>query len=91
MRTSKFKKPLFTNKANRKKRNGDVFTGWKLVDLSKEERMGKTQEQIDDLRKQKYSEQVKKMKELSETACVNNMTLYYNKALKAKQRRESRK
>lgn len=65
------------------------LNGWKLMDLSKEERNGKTIEEINELRKGKYREQLKKRKEMAKVASENNMTFFYRKAQKARKKREN--
>jgi hypothetical protein len=65
------------------------LNGWKLVDLSKEERNGKTIEELDELRKKKYVEQLQKRKEMAMIASENNMTTLFKNAQKEKKKREA--
>ena len=90
MMTSKFKKAAFTNRfiKNRKKKN---CSEWKFVDISKKERLGKTIEQLDELRKKKYADQVKKMEVMAKIAEENNMTRLYRNAVKEKKKKMNQK
>jgi len=98
MRT-KFKKPSLINQSIKKyrdlARNPSEFNSWKLIDLTKEERKGKTIEErkgktieeLDALRKQKYSEQIAKINSMTQVSSENNMTQLFRKAQKAKQKK----
>ena len=90
MRT-KFKKPSLINQSIKKyrdlARNPSEFNSWKLIDLTKEERIGKTMEELDALRKQKYSEQIAKINSMTQVSSENNMTQLFRKAQKTKQKK----
>jgi hypothetical protein len=91
MKIQKFRKASFIEKAIKKYRERlrkpSEFHAWKLVDLTKEERKGKTLEELDMLRKQKYAEQIAKRNSMSQMSSENSMTQLFRKVQKAKQKK----
>lgn len=82
MNTGKFKKANFIDRAIKKARSASVRHEWEDVSLSKEERAGKSPDELTELRKSKLAEQKKKREQMRKVEQQENMTILARKALK---------